>query len=190
MAEYYTTKPWKLQKITAALRVKKCAVIRVKTLNESQKLMLKFLLEVVCFHTAGNGTPARLPLAYKSLYHHGFPIRSLPSHNSFFCLFICIVEMGATKCVDGPAIGIDLGTTYSCVAVWRPVHNRVEVIPNYQGNLTTPSCIAFTNDGLLVGEGAVNQAANNPVNTIFGENRIPHLLVLATLACILIFTAI
>ncbi|KAM0885402.1 hypothetical protein ACQ4PT_030370 [Festuca glaucescens] len=70
----------------------------------------------------------------------------------------------------GPAIGIDLGTTYSCVAVWRPSHNRVEVIPNDQGNLTTPSCVAFTDTCRLIGDAAVNQAAMNPVNTVFGEN--------------------
>jgi hypothetical protein len=88
--------------------------------------------------------------------------------------------MGATKYDDGPAVGIDLGTTYSCVAVWRPAHNRVEVIPNDQGNLTTPSCVAFTDAYWpLIGEGAVNQAANNPVNTVFGENHRPHLSVLA-----------
>jgi L1 cell adhesion molecule like protein len=87
--------------------------------------------------------------------------------------------MGATQCDDGSAIGIDLGTTYSCVAVWRSLHNRVEVIPNDQGNLTTQSCVAFTDAGLLVGDAAVNQAAKNPVNTVFGENHIPDLSVLA-----------
>ena len=70
--------------------------------------------------------------------------------------------MGATECDDGgPAIGIDLGTTYSCVAVWRSSHNRVEVIPNDQGNLTTPSCVAFTDTCRLVGDAAMNQAAMN-----------------------------
>jgi L1 cell adhesion molecule like protein len=69
---------------------------------------------------------------------------------------------------DGPAIGIDLGTTYSCVAVWR--HDRVEVIANDQGNRLTPSCVAFNDVEKLVGEAAVNQAALNPTNTIFGEN--------------------
>jgi hypothetical protein len=86
--------------------------------------------------------------------------------------------MGAMECDDGPAIGIDLGTTYSCVAMWRPVHNRVEVIPNDQGNLTTQSCVAFTDDGLLFGDAAVNQAAKNPVNTIFGENNRHNLVLL------------
>ncbi|VAH89384.1 unnamed protein product [Triticum turgidum subsp. durum] len=71
---------------------------------------------------------------------------------------------------EGPAIGIDLGTTYSCVAVWRPSHNRVEVIPNDQGNLTTPSCVAFTDTCRLIGDAAMNQAAMNSVNTVFGKN--------------------
>jgi L1 cell adhesion molecule like protein len=70
---------------------------------------------------------------------------------------------------EGPAIGIDLGTTYSCVAVWRPMQNRVEVIPNDQGNLTTPSCVAFTNTCRLIGDAAMNQAAMNAVNTVFGK---------------------
>nr|TKW20028.1 hypothetical protein SEVIR_4G058600v2 [Setaria viridis] len=72
--------------------------------------------------------------------------------------------MGSSK-VDGPAIGIDLGTTYSCVAVWR--HDRGEVIANDQGNRLTPSCVAFKGAEKLVGDAAVNQAASNPTNTIF-----------------------
>jgi L1 cell adhesion molecule like protein len=71
---------------------------------------------------------------------------------------------------DGPAIGIDLGTTYSCVAVWRPSHNRVEVIPNDQGNLTTPSSVAFTDTLRLIGDAAMNQAGTNPFNTVFGKD--------------------
>ncbi|CAN6289864.1 unnamed protein product [Urochloa humidicola] len=77
--------------------------------------------------------------------------------------------MAASK-GDGPAIGIDLGTTYSCVAVWR--HDRVEVIANDQGNRLTPSCVAFTDDEKLVGEAALNQAALNPTNTIFEVKRL------------------
>jgi hypothetical protein len=75
----------------------------------------------------------------------------------------------ASSKVDGPAIGIDLGTTYSCVAVWRPLHQRVEVIANDQGSRTTPSCVAFTESWRLVGDAAMNQADMNPVNTVFGE---------------------
>nr|CAB3496336.1 unnamed protein product [Digitaria exilis] len=75
--------------------------------------------------------------------------------------------MAASK-DDGPAVGIDLGTTYSCVAVWQSDHS--EIIPNDQGNRLTPSCVAFTDDAeRLVGEAAVNQAALNPTNTIFGN---------------------
>ncbi|KAK1619961.1 hypothetical protein QYE76_025478 [Lolium multiflorum] len=78
----------------------------------------------------------------------------------------------ASSKVDGLAIGIDLGTTYSCVAVWRPLHQRVEVIANDQGSRTTPSCVAFTESWRLVGDAAMNQAAMNPVNTVFDAKRL------------------
>ncbi|TVU47545.1 hypothetical protein EJB05_07150 [Eragrostis curvula] len=71
---------------------------------------------------------------------------------------------------DGPAVGIDLGTTYSCVAVWRG--DRGEVIANDQGNRLMPSCVAFTDTERLVGEAAVNQAALNPSNTVFEVKRL------------------
>ncbi|XP_071705409.1 heat shock cognate 70 kDa protein-like [Rutidosis leptorrhynchoides] len=67
---------------------------------------------------------------------------------------------------DGLAIGIDLGTTYSCVAAW--INDRIETIVNDQGNRTTPSCIAFTHADCFVGDAAKNQAASNSANTIFG----------------------
>ncbi|KZT76544.1 heat shock cognate protein 70-1 [Dorcoceras hygrometricum] len=71
---------------------------------------------------------------------------------------------------QAPAVGIDLGTTYSCVAVWR--HDRVEIIPNDQGNRITPSCVSFKESERLVGDSAMNVAASNPVNTVVGKRSI------------------
>ncbi|XP_047983786.1 heat shock cognate 70 kDa protein-like [Salvia hispanica] len=68
------------------------------------------------------------------------------------------------------AIGIDLGTTYSCVAAWQ--HDRIEIIPNDQGNRTTPSYVAFTAEERLIGDAAKNQVANNPINTVFDAKRL------------------
>ncbi|KAG7360551.1 chaperone protein DnaK [Nitzschia inconspicua] len=73
--------------------------------------------------------------------------------------------------IQGPCIGIDLGTTYSCVGVWR--NNRVDICPNEQGNRITPSYVAFLKDGTrLVGDAAKNQAPQNPAGTFFDVKRL------------------
>ena len=75
-----------------------------------------------------------------------------------------------SKTTFNGAIGIDLGTTYSCVSVFQ--HGQNEVIANEQGNRTTPSYVAFTDIERLIGDSAKNQAANNPKNTVFDAKRL------------------
>eukprot|EP00567_Pseudictyota_dubia_P005214 CAMPEP_0197459896 /NCGR_PEP_ID=MMETSP1175-20131217/52702_1 /TAXON_ID=1003142 /ORGANISM="Triceratium dubium, Strain CCMP147" /LENGTH=80 /DNA_ID=CAMNT_0042994887 /DNA_START=13 /DNA_END=251 /DNA_ORIENTATION=+ len=80
--------------------------------------------------------------------------------------------MAATTGNDGddPIIGIDLGTTYSCLACWDEKTNRAEVIPSPSGR-TMPSWVAFTPSGKMVGSAAKAQVATNPKNTVYDAKR-------------------
>ena len=68
------------------------------------------------------------------------------------------------------AVGIDLGTTYSCVGVWK--NDGVEIIANDEGNRTTPSCVAFTDTEQLIGDDALSQMFTNPNSTVVQTKRL------------------
>merc|ERR1712054_473555 len=80
------------------------------------------------------------------------------------------IKPSETKMGKKTAVGIDLGTTYSCVGVFQ--HGKDEIIANDQGNRTTPSYVAFTDTERLIGDPAKNQVAINPTDTIFDAKRL------------------
>jgi len=85
---------------------------------------------------------------------------------------LCSLAFAAeeSKKVEPPCVGIDLGTTYSVVAVWQ--NGEVQIIPNEMGNRITPSVVAFTDSERLIGDGAKNQLPQNPENTIYTIKRL------------------
>eukprot|EP00998_Keelungia_sp_KM082_P006420 NODE_266_length_2176_cov_334.257199_g260_i0.p1 GENE.NODE_266_length_2176_cov_334.257199_g260_i0~~NODE_266_length_2176_cov_334.257199_g260_i0.p1 ORF type:complete len:646 (-),score=261.18 NODE_266_length_2176_cov_334.257199_g260_i0:163-2100(-) len=85
-------------------------------------------------------------------------------------IIVALVALVFGEDIEGNIVGIDLGTTYSVVGVWQ--NGEVEIIPNELGNRITPSVVAFTESERIVGDGARNQIAQNPDNTIYGVKRL------------------
>eukprot|EP00756_Hemistasia_phaeocysticola_P035370 Hpha_TRINITY_DN16579_c0_g4::TRINITY_DN16579_c0_g4_i1::g.133505::m.133505 len=97
-------------------------------------------------------------------------MRVLPVVALLGCLAGALADDKGGKKVEGPVIGIDLGTTYSVVGVWQ--NGEVQIIANEMGNRITPSVVAFTETERLIGDGAKNQMSQNPENTVYTVKRL------------------
>lgn len=150
----------------------KAAAATATGLGTCLSLALVLLLGRTC------STEASLFGVLRNSHHLPSTVRSVPASSSHRLAATTTTLRGGASSkgdgngkIEGPCIGIDLGTTYSCVAVWK--NGRVDVCPNEQGHRITPSYVAFCKDGTrLIGDSAKNQGPANPTGTFFDVKRL------------------